>query len=184
MRLRIVLVLVLIATFLLPRGTSPALAKRINQVTGGVGLEPPDWGDYFRVWIRFYVHQLDPSTYDADGAIRARVYNPTLGWKRLWYNVECVSFGELDGKRTATIVAIIERREGWDDVPTAGNPGEYLKWQLIDGGTPGGSGDVWRLQYYDYANFVEYWPTYPEGGCSDFSADEINYVDYGNLVIH
>lgn len=184
MRMRIVPVLVLLATFLLPSSTSPAFAKRISRVTGGVGLEPPDWGDYFRVWIELNVHQLDPSTYEANGKIRARVYNPTLGWKRLWYNVECVSFSEVDSKPAATIVAIIERRVGWDDVPTAGNPGEYLKWQLIDGGTPGSRGDVWRLQYYDYDNYVEYWPMYPDGGCSDFRADETNYVDYGNLVIH
>jgi hypothetical protein len=184
MKKRIVLVLVLVAAFLLPGGTRPALAKRISGVTGGVGLEPPDWGDYFRVWIEFNVHQSNPSTYEADGTITARVYNPTLGWKRLWFKAECVSFGKVDGKPAATLVAKIERREGWDNISTAGDPGEYLKWQLIDGGTPGSRGDVWRLQYYDYGHFVEYWPTYPDGGCDNFRADETNYVDYGNLVIH
>jgi hypothetical protein len=184
MKKRIVLVLVLVASFLLPSGARPVLAHGIRGVTGGVGLEPPDWGDYFRVWIEFNVHQLNPSTYEADGVIRARVYNPTFGWKHLWYKAECVSFGEVNGKPAATLVAKIERREGWNDIPTAGKPGEYLKWQLIDGGTPGSRGDVWRLQYYDYANFVEYWPMYPDGGCNDFVADETNYVDYGNLVIH
>ena len=184
MKRRIVLVLVLVAMFLLPDGTAPLLASGMRGITGGIGFEPPDWGMYFRVWQEYDVHQVDPSTHEAKGMIHAQVYTPMFGWKRLWFEAECVSFGEVDGRPAATVVATIVRREGWDDIPTAGDPGEYLKWQLIDGGTPGASGDVWRLQYYDYDNFVEYWPTYPDGGCDDFCADETNYVDYGNLVIH
>jgi hypothetical protein len=82
------------------------------------------------------------------------------------------------------VVAKIVRREGWDDIPTAGDPGEYLKWQLVDGGTLGRNGDVCRLQYCDYDSFVEYWPTYPDGGCDDFQGDAANCPDYGNLVMH
>jgi hypothetical protein len=181
---RMVLVLVFVLVFLLPGKTDPVLAQSMGKVTGGVGLVPPNWGDYFRVWIEVNVHQLDSTTYDAKGMIRARVYNPTLGWKRLWFKAECVSFGEVEGKPSATLIARITRRLGWDDVPGAGNPGEYLKWRLIDGGTPGAKGDMWQLQYYDYANFVEYWPAFPEGGCGSFIADETNAINSGNLVIH
>ncbi|MHB9032314.1 MAG: hypothetical protein ACYC6L_04615 [Anaerolineae bacterium] len=92
-------------------------------------------------------------------------------------------FLEVDGKPAAILVGQIVRREGWDVVPTAGEPGEYFKWQIVDGGTPAGKGDTWQLQYYDYGNFVEYWPSYPTGGCRVFLGDETNYADHGNLVV-
>ena len=184
MKRRSVLALVLVAAFLLPGGAAPVIADGMSGVTGGIGLEPPNWGNYYRVWIEFNIHQVDPATYDADGMIHAQVYTPPFGWKRLWYEAECVSFGEVDGNPSAILVAKIVRREGWDDIPTAGDPGEYLKWQLIDGGTPASNGDTWPLQWYDLGNWIEYWPTYPDGGCNDFRADETDYLDYGNLVIH
>jgi hypothetical protein len=183
MKARIVLAVMFVVVFLLPGGTASA-AGGISGITGSINLEPPDWGSYYRVWIEFSVHQVDPSTDEANGMIVARVYNPEMGWKHLWYEAKCVSFGEVDGKPAATVVAMIVRREGWDDIPTAGDPGEYLKWQLVDGGTPAGSGDVWRLQWYDFGNFVEYWPTYPDGGCRAFRGDETDYPDHGDLVIH
>jgi hypothetical protein len=95
-----------------------------------------------------------------------------------------VSFGLVEGSPSAIVIAQIVRREGWDDVPAAGDPGEYLRWQIVDVGTPGASGDEWHLQYYDYANWIEYWPTYPDGGCSDFRVDAKSFADHGNLVIH
>jgi hypothetical protein len=84
MRKRIWIVLVLMALLLLA-GSVPAWADPHGKVTGSMNLEPPDWGDYFRVWLNFDVHQVDPSTCEAKGMIKARVYNPTLGTKRLWY---------------------------------------------------------------------------------------------------
>jgi hypothetical protein len=183
MRKRIWIVLALMAMLAFV-GSVPAWADSPGKVTGVMNLEPPDWGMYFRVWIRFDVHQVNPSTYEAEGPIEARVYNEVFGVKRLWYQAKCVNFGEVDGSPAAIVVGQIVRREGWDDIPTAGNPGEYFKWQLIDGGTPGADGDVWRLQFYDYSSFTEYWPEYPTGGCDDFAADETNYADYGNLAVH
>jgi len=184
MKKRIVLAVMLVAVFLLPGGTAPVVAGGISGITGSINMEPPNWGDYFRCWLNFDVHQVDPATYEAKGMVKARVYNPTFGTKQIWYEPKCVSFGETDGKASAILVGQIVRREGWDAIPTAGDPGEYFKWQVVDGGTPGGNGDLMRIQYYDFDNFIEYWPTPPVGGCTGFDGDETNYADHGNLVIH
>ena len=60
-----------------------------------------------------------------------------------------MSFGEVNGKPAAILVATIVRREGWDEYVWPGDPGEYLKWQVVDGGTFGDAGDncdLWSLQ--------------------------------------
>lgn len=174
----VLLVALLLATASASAGQSPA------KITGSMNLEP-DWGDYyFRVWVNFNVHEVDPSTHEADGVILARVYNETLGTKRLWLEPECASFGDVNGNPAAVVVGTIVRREGWDDVPGAGDPGEYFRWQVLDAGTPGGNGDAFSIDWYDYANFIEYWPMYPAGGCTTFQADSTEFADHGNLVIH
>jgi hypothetical protein len=179
MKRRTVLVVMLVVVFLLPGGTAPVVAGGLSGVTGGVGMEPP----FGRVWLEFDVHQVDPSTYEANGMIHAQVNTPARGWKRLWYEAKCVSFTEVNGKPAATVVATIVRRKGWDEYPYSGDPGEHLKWQVVDGGTPGASGDTWSLQWYDAWN-IEYWPADSEPGCSDYVGTQTIPVDYGNLVIH
>ena len=184
MKARIVLVAMLMAMLLLPGATASANAGGVRGVTGSMNLEPPDWGGYYRVWLNFNIHEVNPVTHDAEGMIHGQVYSEEFGWKRLWFEAKCVSFGQFEGKAAAVFVATIVRREGWDAIPTAGNPGEYLRWQVVDGGRPGGRGDVWMLDYFDYSSFTEYWPAEPEGLCNKFEIDETNYADHGNLVIH
>jgi hypothetical protein len=181
MKKRIWIVLALIAMLALV-GSAPAWADPPGKVTGGINLEPPDWGSYFRVWIRFDVHQVDPSTLEAKGPIEGRVYSELLGVKRLWFEAKCVNFCTVEGKPSAIVVGQIVRREGWDGIPGAGDPGEYFRWQVTDGGTPGADGDVWRPEFYDYDEFVEYWPENP--GCTAIVPHAENYADSGNLVVH
>ena len=187
MKGRVVLVMMLVAVFLLPTGTASAGAGGPSKVTGGIGFEEP-WGN---AWIEFSVDQVALSTLDAKGMVHARVYNPVLGWKRLWYEPMCVSFTEVNGEWAATVVAVIVRREGWDNVPYPGQPGEYFKWQLVDGGTPARRGDAWSIQWYKGGPdgilgdpWIEYWPTPPDGGCRDFRGSAPDYPVSGNLVIH
>ena len=72
---------------LLLAGSAPVWADSPGRVTGAINLEPPDWGMYFRVWINFSIHQVDPSTGEAKGTIEARVHNPVFGTKRLWSGI-------------------------------------------------------------------------------------------------
>jgi hypothetical protein len=177
--MQIALTAMLLTMLLLPGGAAPVGAGGISGVTGGIGLEQP-WG---RVWIQFNVHQEDPITYEAKGMIKARVDNPQFGTKRLWYEPRCVSFTEVDGKPAAILVATIVRREGWDAHPAPGNPGEHLRWRVVDGGTPGAKGDTWSIDWYDDWK-VEYWPAEIPPGCSDYQATSTLPVNYGNLIIH
>lgn len=177
------IVTVLLVALLLATGSAFA-GDGSGEITGGINLEPPNWGAYFRVWVNFDVHEVNASTHEADGMIRAQVYTPMFGWKRLWYQAECVSFGEVEGNPAAIVVAKIVRRTGWDDVPNPGDPGEYLRWQVVDGGTPGRNGDSFTIEYYDYANFIEYWPEFPDGGCTVFQGGGTNFADHGNLDIY
>jgi hypothetical protein len=178
MKARIVSVMVLAAVLLLG-GTAPAAADEISGVTGGINMAPP-WG---HVWIEFSVHQVDPSSGEATGMIMARVDNPVRGTKHLWYEPKCVSFTEVGGKPAAILVATIVRREGWEAYPGAGDPGEHLKWRVVDGGTPGVEGDLWSLQWYQ-PGVKEYWPADSQPSCSDYQATGTLLVTYGNLVIH
>ncbi|MHB9032315.1 MAG: hypothetical protein ACYC6L_04620 [Anaerolineae bacterium] len=82
MRNRILLVLVLVLILILASSVVVS-ADSPGKLVGSMNMEPPDWGDYFRIWASFEVHQVDPVTYEAKGTIEGRVYNPTLGLKRI-----------------------------------------------------------------------------------------------------
>ena len=61
MKARIVLA-VMFAVMLLPGGAASADSDEISGITGSINMEPPNWGDYFRCWLNFDVHQVDPVT--------------------------------------------------------------------------------------------------------------------------
>jgi hypothetical protein len=167
-----------------PRSSSPAERRLQAQVVCAGSQAASAWRSFWgNAWIEFSVQEVDPDTHEARGMIHVRVIND-FGLKRLWFEPKCVSFTEVNGKPAATVVAVIVRREGWDDIPTAGDPGEYLKWQLVDAGTPANDGDSWSIQYYDQGNWIEYWPTFPDDGCENFQSGETNCPVHGNLVIH
>jgi hypothetical protein len=183
MKKRILIALVLVAMFLIPGGSTPALADSPGKVTGLTYFSVPDWGN-LRIWLSFDVREVNPVTHKATGLVLAQLYSPTDGWKRLALRPECVVFGkDSDGKKTAVFVVEILRKEGWGQ----GAPGEHGKWWVRDGGTPGKQGDQWLIQYYDPDpdNWTEYWPvTVPAPDCESFKSDDTPLnVARGNLVI-
>jgi hypothetical protein len=182
MKKRIVLVLMLVAVFLLPGGTAPALADGMRGVTGGIYMFVPQWGD-LRVWLTFDVHELDPDSHAATGIVRAQLFSPNDGWKRLDFRAECVKFDtDAQGKQTAVFIVEILRKDGWGQ----GLPGEHGRFWVRDGGTPGTQGDQWINQSYSLDPWIEYWPTtLPAPDCESFTPDQPPpEVMASNLVIH
>ncbi len=181
MKKRILIVLVLVTMFLIPGAPAPALADSPGKVTGSAYFPVPDWGN-LRIWLNFNVREVNPVTHQATGLVRAQLYSPTDGWKRLDFRPECVVFGtDSDGKKTAVFVVEILRKEGWGQ----GAPGEHGRWWVRDGGTPSKQGDQWMIQSYDTPNWIEYWPkNIPAPDCESFTPDELPItVNHGNLVI-
>ena len=182
MKKRILIVLVLVAVFLIPGGPAPALAHSPGTVAGSVYFPVPQWGD-LQIWLDFDVREVNPVTHQATGLVRAQLYSPADGWKRLDLHPECVVFGTgPDGKKTAVFVVEILRKEGWGQ----GAPGEHGRWWVRDRGTPGKQGDQWMIQSYDPVNWIEYWPIdVPAPDCASFTPDEKPIkVERGDLVIH
>lgn len=76
----------------------------------------------------------------------------------------------------------IVSRTGWG----WGEPGEYAKFWVRDGGMPGGEGDQWIMQSYQFEpEWIEFWPAdVPPPDCESFTPDEPEIaVKGGGLTI-
>ena len=182
MKARIVLVVVLVAMLLLPGGAASALAGGTSKVTGGIQFFAEAWGD-LRIWQQYSVHQVDPDTHAATGHVNWKIYSPTDGWRSIDARATCLAVtAELDGSKTAVVVARIVSKRGWGD----GEPGEYARFWVRDGGTPGAKGDQWNNQSASLDPWYEFWPANAEPDCESFTPDQTTPFDVtaGNLVIH
>jgi len=170
MKRRIALMLVLVAVFLLPGGTAPALADGMSGVTGGIHFAAPDFG--MEGWMRFDVHATGPGDL-ATGWLRWQEYRESDGWRRVVAHPICTVFGESEGAPAAVVVVQIDSRTGWGE----GEAGQYVPVWVRDGGTPGWNGDK-------FATLT--WP--PQDTAPDCEYGEPGFIfatiDGGNLMIH
>lgn len=170
MKKRIVLMLALIATFLLPGGTRPVLADGIRGVTGGIHFTASAFG--MEGWMRFDVHAAESGNL-ASGWLRWQEYNESDGWRHLIAHPTCVVFSESGGAPAAAFVVQIDSKSGWGE----GEPGQYILFWVRDGGTPGRNGDQFTTLT---------WP--PQGTAPDCEYSEPGFlfatIDAGNLMIH
>ena len=171
MRKRVLIVWVLIAIVLAFSGSAPAWADAPPKITGGIHFAAPMFG-LEDGWMRFSVHAVGPGNL-ATGWLRWKEYLADEGWRRVVAHPTCVTFDEYEGEPAAVFVVEIDSRSGWG----SGEPGQYLKFWVLDGGTPGRKGD-------DFATLT--WPP-------DFTPPDCDYVDAGfrpfvidggNLQIH
>ena len=185
MKKRIISGTLVLATLLIVVGLLIAQAKRIPKVTGDVGFD--SWG--MEIQLTFDVKETDPVTHQAMGKVTAKAAEDYLEFVPI-----CISFGQEDGKPNAIMVLKVTQTTRSD--VGMGLIGEYGKWMVLDGGTPGSNGDQWTVQSYQpptnletWEGWIEYWPADGEPpGCEDFSpnpvSDTAQYVVEGNLFIH
>jgi len=183
MKARIVLAVMLVIVFLVATGTASA-AGGTGKVTGGIQFFAPQWGN-LTIWQQYSVHQTDPDTHAATGHVNWKIYSPIEGWRSIDALATCLAITEeLDGSKTAVVVSRIVSKRGWG----AGDPGEYARFWVRDGGTPGSAGDQWSNQSYDPfpEPWYEFWPADgPAPDCESFVPDAPPFdLTAGNLVIH
>jgi hypothetical protein len=171
MKKRMLIVLVLVAVLLISGGSAPVLAGSPRKITGGIHFMAPMFG-LEDGWMRFNVREVGPGN-SATGWLRWKEYMEEYGWRRVVAHPTCVTFGVYEGKPAAVFVVEIDSKRGWGD----GEPGQYIKFWVLDGGTPGRMGD-------DFTTLT--WP--PAGdppGCDYEDPTFLPFVvDGGNLVLH
>jgi hypothetical protein len=174
----------ILVALLIVTGLLVAQAKATPKATGDVGFE--SWG--MKIQLTFDVKETDPVTHVATGKVTAKA-----GADYLEYTPICVRFDQQDGKPIAIMVLKITQTNR--SVVGTGLVGEYGKWMVLDGGTPGSNGDQWTVQSYQpptnletWEDWIEYWPADGEPpSCADFTphpSDATQNVIEGNLVIH
>ena len=162
----------------------PAQARSQRTITGNVEFPISAWEPGLRIWFHFDVQEVRPADHQATGYVSWTIYSPSLGWRYVSGTPTCAAFDKDRGDQsTAVIVVELRSKRGWG----AGQPGEFARFWVRDGGQPGHQGDQWGLQSYDEANFIEFWPATEEPNCtSKFYFDWPTPVDIegGNLTIH
>jgi hypothetical protein len=186
-----IIVLALLTVLLVLGGSLTVLAGSHRKLTGGMYFVA-DWGDRYEVWQQYNVQETDPwvdesgVVHNARGQVNYKLYNERMGgWRRVQTTPICVAFGEdLDGTPMATIVLRLDSVRGWG----WGEPGEHSKFYIRDGGTPGGQGDQWNMEYYQMDPWIEFWPKdVPPPDCTSSNPDNMDVwwdISRGNLMIH
>ena len=163
--------------------TTAAAASPSARVTGGIQFSAPDWGN-LTIWQQYSVRQVAPDTHAAKGIVNWKIHSPTDGWRLIDARATCLAVTDQpDGSKTAVVVSQLVRVRGWGQ----GAPGEYARFWVRDGGTPGAAGDQWTSQSYQLEpEWIEFWPADgPAPDCESIFPDGPPFdVERGNLVIH
>jgi hypothetical protein len=188
MKKQVLIVLALMAVLLVCAAPAPVAADPARKITGSVNFEA--FGS--RIWMVYTIHEVDPITHQAEGRIAWWMYNEAFGgWRRLEARADCVRFGEdIPGAdpQAAVIAGEILSKEGWGP----GEPGQWLRWWVRDGGTPSNGVDQWASQLHGIFT-DEFWPPedMPTPACEYFVPGEAPHTPpqpsdlaNGNLAIH
>jgi hypothetical protein len=177
MKKRVLIGLVLITLALLLSGI-PAQADSPRGITGSVRFSDPEWG-VDKGWLRINIHEVNPEKDEARGQAHWLEYNSDEGWRHVFSQVTCIAFGDDVGQdaQSATFVVQITRKIGWGAL----EPGQYVKFWVRDGGTPGREGDEWTTLFWPENDDDD---TVPACGYETAPAEYRVPVNGGNLVIH
>ena len=181
MKRSITLVLVMLLMLVVgAAGAPPAYAYTQHKVTGHVEFPLFEWAPGLRIWFYFDVREVSPRNHEAAGAVNWAIYNPaeTPVWRYVSSTPVCAAF------KDSSAVMVVKLREvrGWG----AGEPGQFARFWVRDGGKAGPHTDQWGLQSYNEAEFIEFWPADQPPDCtSKFDFDWPTPVDIerGDLAI-
>ena len=163
-----------------------ALASAPRMLTGDVGFFVPEWGNAV-IKMTFDVHEANLVSHAASGIVTVQL-NSDYGSKNLSFAPTCMYFGE-DNTSKPTLILVMKVTETTVTEAGTGLVGEYAKWLVRDGGTPGSKGDEITIKSYQLdPTWIEYWPAGSPPDCTTFeSTPGYEYpipVKEGNLTIH
>lgn len=166
--------LVALLVFLLP-----VHAAHTRALKGDFYFEIPTMeGDSFQVWMNIDVQEANDLTHKAIGPVDWHVYHPALGEATVSAKASCLLFGEDIGADPNSVILIshIKQSTGWSTAKL----GEYAYWWLKDGSS---GADQFSVQYYDFANGIEFFPRGKPPTCAYFYPDFVFDVLEGDIAI-